>query len=90
MKNLLELNIDSTIVITPADVFGDEEIEAHLCIRSASEYYLFSFGVTHPRGVYLELHTLCCGGAGRIHKRCGVYKKFIKCVPTDIAAFLFL
>jgi hypothetical protein len=38
---------------------------------------LFSFGVAHPRGVYLELHTLYYSGAGRIHKRCGVYKNLL-------------
>ena len=90
-KNLLELSIDPIVVITPADVFGDEEIIKHTYLSvQPLNTTLFSFGVTHPSGVYLELYTLCCGGAGHIHKRCGVYKKFIKCVPTDIAAFLFL
>jgi hypothetical protein len=49
-KNLLELNIDPTIVITPADVFGGEEIETHLSIRPASEYYVISvWCCTSPR-----------------------------------------
>lgn len=89
--NLLELNMDLTFVITPADVIGGEEIEAHLSIRLASEYYVILFWCfTSPRCISRELHALCCGGAERIHRRCGAYKNFIKSGQTAIAAFLFL